>query len=301
MNRADLNRLRSERAEVMRMLGNIPKERVIDRGSLEYRLEVLDENIAQAGDIPAPARTVITFRGKPVVGSHGIFYDFGTKAIGHFADAVAKLAVPPEDEMGARGRIPGKAQNRLLITNAAVGSFGFELEEEPSNELHTEEPSSTAQAMKQVSEILEAARSSDDDLAKSIADAQPRAVTSVREFLDLLVKNDAVAAVAYGDHVVRFSHVAEVRDSYARLEPKNVHEDTKLFKGKFLGLLPHRRTFEFQLEGHEDPIVGKIPKGLAGIETINAHLNDLVQAKLKETRVGEGKPSFALVEVPQWL
>ena len=43
---ADLGRLRSERAEVVRILSNIPAEQVIDRGSMEYRLEVLQENIA---------------------------------------------------------------------------------------------------------------------------------------------------------------------------------------------------------------------------------------------------------------
>lgn len=43
---ANLGRLCSERAEVLRILSNIPAEQVIDRGSMEYRLEVLQENIA---------------------------------------------------------------------------------------------------------------------------------------------------------------------------------------------------------------------------------------------------------------
>lgn len=298
MNRADLDRLKAERAEVQRMLADIPEEQVIDRGSLQYRLDELEESIAAAGVIPAPAKAVITFRGKPVIGAHGIFYDFGTKAVSHFADAVAKLAVPADKALGERGVIPGKS--RLLITNAAVGSFGFELEEEPTNGLSGDEPSPTAMAMKQVAEILEGARRSDDELAASIADAQPRAVSSVRDFLTLLANNEAVSSVSVGDRVVRFSHIAEVRQSLERLDVGNVREETRPFQGRFLGFLPHRRTFEFLPDGQEDPIVGKVSQGIEGVESINAHLGQATSVQLKVTRVGEGRPSYALAEVPKW-
>lgn len=299
MNRADLDRLVSERAQVMRMLGNIPLDRVIDRGGLEYRLDELKKQIEQAGEVPPPAKAVITFNGKPVVGeSHGIYFDFATKALRSFANAVATLAVPDNVELGERARIPGKQQNSLVITGTALGSFGFELEEAPNGELGMESP--TAQALDQITEILSSTRASDDELASTISDVHPRALRLVRTFMELLVKNEAVMTLSTRDKSISFSHVAEVERSLERMQAANVHEAEEVIRGHFLAVLPHLRTFEFVKEGEQDPIRGKVPKSLSEVDTINDHRRKIVDAKFKVTKVGEGKPSYLLIELPDW-
>ncbi|MBK6552190.1 MAG: hypothetical protein IPG11_17565 [Flavobacteriales bacterium] len=164
-------------------------------------------------------------------GSHGIYYDFATKALGAFADAVAKLAVPEDEGMGERGRIPNK--NRLVITGTALGSFGFELEEAPTGELYSEEGTLTEQALEQITDILSNTRASNDDLARSLSDAHPRALTSVREFLDLLAKNDAIMGLTVKDRSFRFTQVAEVQQSLDRLKIDNVHEAEQIIRGRF--------------------------------------------------------------------
>lgn len=299
MNRADLDRLVSERAQVMRMLGNIPLDRVIDRGGLEYRLDELQEQIQQAGEVPAPAKAVITFNGKPIVGdSHGIYFDFATKALKSFANAVATLAVPDSVDLGERARIPGKQQNSLVITGTALGSFGFELEEAPNGDLGMESP--TAQALEQITEILASTRASDDELASTISDAHPRALKLVRTFLELLVKNEAVMTLSTKGKAIAFSHVADVERSLERMQAANVREGEEIIRGRFLAVLPHLRTFEFVKEGEQDPIRGKVLKSLADVDTINDHRRQIVDARFKVTKVGEGKPSYLLTELPVW-
>ncbi len=299
MNRADLDRLVSERAQVMRMLGNIPVDRVIDRGGLEYRLDELAEQIRKAGDVPAPAKAVITFNGKPIVGeSHGIYFDFATKALKSFANAVATLAVPDTVELGERARIPGKQQNSLIITGTALGSFGFELEEAPNGDLGMESP--TAQALEQITDILASTRASDDELASTISDAHPRALKLVRTFLELLVKNEAVMTLSTNGKAIAFTHVGEVERSLERMQAANVHEVDEVIRGQFLAVLPHLRTFEFVKEGEQEPIRGKVQKTLQGIDVINDHRRTSVNAKFKVTKVGEGRPSYLLIELPTW-
>ena len=41
---------------------------------------------------PDSGRQSLTFNGLPVIGSHGIFADFGMKAVSSFTDAVATVA-----------------------------------------------------------------------------------------------------------------------------------------------------------------------------------------------------------------
>lgn len=300
MNRADLDRLVSERAQVMRMLDNIPLDRVIDRGGLEYRLDELKEQINKAGDIPVPAKAVITFNGKPIVGdSHGIYFDFATKALKSFANAVATLAVPDTVELAERARIPGKEQNSLVITGTALGSFGFELEEAPNGDLGMESP--TAQALEQITSILASSKASDDELASTISDAHPRALKLVRKFLELLVKNEAVMTLSTNEKAIAFTHVAEVERSLERMQADNVRENDEVIRGHFLAVLPHLRTFEFVKEGEQEPIRGKVLKSLAEVDAINDHRRQTVDAKFKVTKVGGGKPSYLLVELPKWV
>ncbi|NKF31800.1 hypothetical protein HER21_35785, partial [Pseudomonas sp. BGM005] len=70
----------------------------------------------------------LTFRGKPVSGSHGIAAEFAGKAARAFSDAFNAISAGMRENLNYMGPIPEKGKNRLLITGTAVGSFGFEFE-----------------------------------------------------------------------------------------------------------------------------------------------------------------------------
>mgnify|MGYP000867311693 CR=1 FL=1 len=300
MNRRELENLRSERGEVLRMLKNIPQDRVIDRGSMEYRLRQLEDMINASSEHPIPARAVMTFRGKPVVGNNeGIYYGFATKAISSFADAVV-LAERDGDELSDLGPIPGKKGGGLIIKDTVIGSFGFELEEVIDSDQKPEEETRTAQALKQVGEILMNTQASDDELAQSISDVHPRVLRSLQSFLEHLAASGATAAFQVNDHTFRFDQIAEISRGAERLKTENVKEDEDVIRGRFIGLLPKRRTFEFVKEGETETLVGKVMKGLEDISIINNHLDAVTDVKFKVTRVGQGRPSYVLMEVPTW-
>src|SRR6476660_2187639 len=93
MNLQEYKQLLAERTSLQRLLAQIPDEDVLDRSGLESRLELVEDELRQVTPPSRePARARLTFRGRPVVGQHGIFAEFGAKATAAFADAVTKVA-----------------------------------------------------------------------------------------------------------------------------------------------------------------------------------------------------------------
>lgn len=117
----------SEIRELENLLAAISEGNVIERMSLESRLESAKAALAGLPQQFAP-KARLTFRGKPVFGSHGIAADFGGKAAGAFSDAFAAVAAGLSEGLRYMGPIPNRDKNQLLITGTAIGSFGFEFE-----------------------------------------------------------------------------------------------------------------------------------------------------------------------------
>lgn len=133
MNTQERLQLFAEKTSLERMLEKLPESSVIDRMSLEARkAEVEDALVAAPAPSREPVRARLTFRGKPIIGSHGMYAEFGAKAVNAFADAVAAIGASQTTALGTRGAIPNRGESQLLITGTALGSFGFELEEAPS-------------------------------------------------------------------------------------------------------------------------------------------------------------------------
>lgn len=302
MNRQEVHKLLSERSALERMIADTPAEEVIDLRSLRARLDVVKRELAdQPLDVRLPAKVRLTFRGRPVVGSHGIFAEFGMAATKAFTDAVALLAASFETDLAASGPIPNRAQNQLLITSTALGSFGFELEEHRDGLLPLEDESPVAQALNLTQELLRgAAAGSDDELTDVASGQDTRAVSAMRDFLKKLIDNEAVCAVTIGDKVFSFSDVGQVERSLARLGQENLHEEPQPFSGAFQGALPKARTFEFKVTLTGDVIKGKIGPGVTDPTTINQHLGVSTEIQLIATRIGQGRPRYVLDQLPTW-
>ena len=302
MNRHEANQWLAERSALERMIADTPADEVIDLRSLRARLDVVNRELEkQPLDTREPVKARLTFRGRPVVGSHGIFAEFGVAATKAFTDAIALLAASFETDLAATGPIPNRTQNQLLITSTAVGSFGFELEEHREDLLPPEDESALAQALIKAQELLYgSAAGTDDELTDAASGQDPRAVAALRDFLKKLADNEAVCAVTVGDKAFSFSDVGEVQRSLTRLGRENLHEQPKPFTGAFQGVLPKRRTFEFRVAGTGEVIAGKIGPAITEPSAINRHLEQVVDIQLVETRVGQGRPRYVLNELPDW-
>ena len=119
--------------------------------------------------------------------------------------------------------------------------------------------------------------------------------------MKILADNEAVCALQFRNHAFRFSDMGQVNRSLERLSQDNLREEEQFLEGEFEGVLPKkRRTFEFKVAGQDEVIVGKISPAVANLDEINAHLYKATRIKVMTTRVGNGRPRYVLLEMPQW-
>ena len=301
MNFQEYHSLLAERVSLQRMLAEIPLEFVLDRSSLQSRLGFIEHRLSEATPPNRePARATLTFRGRPVVGQHGIFAEFGAKATSAFTDAVAKVAAGLSGQLSPLGPIPNRDESRLLITGIARGSFGFELEEAPlDNRLDLGEETIAGQALELTQNLLKSTVGSDDELADSAVATNLRAVAAIRSFLELLANNDAVCALNVNDKRFQFKDVSEVRRGVERLSQDNLHEEETQLTGEFQGVLPKARSFEFKIAASQEVVRGKVSPTITSPDKINNHLHQLVTIDVLATRVGTGKPRYVLLKLPE--
>lgn len=301
MNNEDRQHLLAERTFLQRLLAKTPATARLTRMSDEARLRKVEAQLAALpADERTPARARLTFDGVPVIRSHGIFADFGMKAVSSFTEAVASVAASLSAPLAAMGPIPNRDQNQLLITSTAVGSFGFELEEYRAEQLALEDSSPVATALERTQALLQSTLGHDDDLADIASETDPRALDKVRTFLRVLADNSAVCALQYGGRGVRFTDVGQVNRSLARLAADNLHESEEQLRGEFVGVLPNSRSFEFKLASDQQIIRGKVSPRLQNVDDINGHLHQVVQIEVTRTQVGNGRPRYLLTQMPQW-
>lgn len=293
--------LLAEKSFLNRDLADTPSTAILTRRSLETRLRKVDAALTALGTAaPEPARARLTFNGLPVVGSHGIFADFAMKAVNSFTEAVTSVAASLRAPLASMGPIPNRDQNQLLITNTALGSFGFELEEYRPQQPTVADESSLAVALERTRALLQSTLGNDDELADVASETDPRALDKVRAFLRVLADNDAVCAFDFGQNQVRFLDTSQVRNSLARLEADNLHEKQDVLTGAFEGALPNARTFEFKLVAGGQVIRGKVAGAVQNIDQINEHRHAQVQIAVTVTQVGNGRPRYLLTQLPQW-
>lgn len=301
MNNDDRLHLLAEQTFLRRDLAETPETARLTRMSIEARLRKVDAELAVLPvDERAPARARLTFDGVPVIRSHGIFADFGMKAVSSFTEAVTSIAASLTAPLAPMGPIPNRDQNQLLITSTAVGSFGFELEEYRAEQLALEDFSPVATALERTQALLQSTLGDDEALADIASETDPRALDKVRTFLRVLSDNSAVCALQYGGRGVRFTDVGQVSRSLARLAADNLHDSEEHLRGEFLGVLPNSRSFEFRLASDQQIIRGKVSPRLPNVDDINGHLHQTVQIEVTRTQVGNGRPRYLLTQMPQW-
>ena len=295
MNIREYHQLQAERTTLDDLLERLPPENVIERTGLEFRKKEVEEALAsQPEPSRNPTRVCLTFRGKPIAGSHGIFADFGAEAVQAFTNTVATMGASQHAPLGSRGAIPNREEYRLLITGTASGSFGFELEEARYDLFPESSP--VESAIVQTMEILGATVGADEVLANAVSEADPRALEALRGFLETMADQDAVCAVEFNDDVFRFVDVGQVRRSQGRLSPENIHEEVREITGRIIGVLPSRRTFEFLEDETGELISGRIDRAIEDAAEINQVLNRSLKIRVDSKQVGTASPRYVLLE-----
>lgn len=296
MKRTDSQSLKAELLQLEGILNSIPESHVIDRVSFESRKRKVIELLQTFPEERFVNKAKLTFRGAPVVGSHGVLADFATKANGAFSDAFAAIIAGLEETLKYMGPIPDKSKNQLLITGTAIGSFGFEYELPGSGTELFPESLKPFDAFGLLMSVLKlSAEGSDDDIAEVLEEMHPRAVRKIREFLGVLDQSNALCGIEFQNDVFRYKDKDQLKNSMDRLKDDNIHEQWVAYIGEFQGVLPQTRTFEFRLSDQVGIIKGKVDFSIQDPDVLNREwLHKPVTLKLHETQVGLGRPCHSL-------
>jgi hypothetical protein len=303
MNHDEYNFVSSEIKELESLLEKIPKQKAINRIGLEARLKSAKEAIAGFNPEQSPRKARLTFRGRPVFGSHGVSAEFASKASVFFTDAFSAVVAGITENLRYMGPIPDKEKNQLLITGTAIGSFGFEFElpkvepEAPAEQAALFPISNRPEdAMHKLEKLFQvAAEGSDDDIAELVEEIHPRAVKKAAEFLGYISEQEAWCGLEFKESFFRFSGIDQVRASVERLKSNNIKESDDTFTGEFQGVLPKGRTFEFKLRDQEGVLRGKVGPDVQDADVLNREfLHKLVNVRLHVIQVGQGRPRYTL-------
>ncbi len=308
-----LRNLRSELTHLDSMLARIPPENVIDRIGLQGRRQQVVEELAGFDDVRTEFEpTRLTFRGTPVIGEQGIMAGFGTKIVGLFNNTIEAMGASSQQQLGSRGVIPSVDNYGMMITGVARGSFGFQLERASDQLILVAEADPVAEAVDRVKTIMEATLMTDDELAETLVDTDPRVIKDIREFLEELVENEATCAIESKRREFSFKNVDQIRRSVARLQEDNVVQRVVTLGGKFIGYLPDSRLAEFDVSETRDEdadflgeLVGtvvkaKVDPSVKDAESINASLENDKQITANAKRVGKSKPTFVITDAGLW-
>ncbi len=293
--------LLAEKNTLESMIKDTPSDQIINRMSLEARLKSVSKNLESiAIDEAELARIKLTFRGKPVIKSHGIFAEFGTTILAKFNDAISTMAAALFAPLSSVGRIPNRNVNKMLIVNVVPGSFGFELEEYISPDSDANSSVMLVQAIEKTQSLLQGLLGSDEELADKTEGIDKRAIGAVRGFLDTMAAEEAICSFNFKDNIFKFTDVGQVKNCAERLKDENIKQEENIsISGEFHGVLPNKRTFEFMIKANNELISGKISSGISNPDEINSMLKKDVEIKVTKTTVGSGKPRYLLIELPK--
>lgn len=286
--------LRSGLGELDSLLAMTPESAVISRMSLESERERIAEKLA-AFTPPArwPATARITFDGAPVAYRRGIDAAFAYQALEKYESAVASAGASLVGRLSHRGPIPNRENYRLLITNVATGSFGFEIEE--ANPSDGPDPSPTERGIGLVHTLLKTSASTDEDDDDAIAVAHPRVLSNVHGFLKTVADNRAVCSLAFNGDRFRFQDAAQVRESMRVLNPSNIREYDDAFSGHFLGYLPGSRRAEFVNHRTGEFLSGKVAGSVRSADQINDVRGLPFTLRVHIRRASARKPIYTII------
>ena len=304
MNIHEYRSLLSEQGALKTLIDESPETNVIGRMSLEHRLSKVESELERyKGHSPRLISVSLTFRGKPVSGSHGIRADFGSAAVKAFANAVTLVGASQRSWLPATGRVPHGGDYQLMITGTALGSFGFQVEDASEQLPLVGEVTPVEQAIKRIKGILEASTGSDEQLEHAIGDTDKRAVRSVGAFVQRVAVSAAVCALEFNGDVFRFRDPSQVRESADRLNQFNIEEVDLTFAGCFQGYLPRARSAEFQIEKMfgdieseiMNPVItGKVDPSVANTVDISEIIGEPVRINVRRRQVGAGRHHYTI-------
>ena len=146
--------------------------------------------------------------------------------------------------------------------------------------------------------LVLAATGSDDDLSALINEIHPRAVRKMADFLKYLLDHGAWCGFEFKERKFKFSGTEQVQRSFERIKDENIKKTEELLAGRFQGVLPKERTFEFWVSNTQNVIRGKIGMDIQDPFEINkTFLDRSVKTIFSVLQVGQARPRYTLEKI----
>ena len=308
MNVHEYRFLLSERATLEKMLDNMSPQNVIGRMSMERRLHEVVRQLDAYQDCSSEVIDArLTFSGKPVSGSQGIWMEFAGLASRNFQVAVTAVGAGSRSELPSRGIIPNAEDFRLMITGTIPGSFGFHVEDSSQQIRLIGEPSPLELAIEQVQSIFAATVGTDEELADAVTQTDQRAISALKDFLKTVADGGAVCTLVFKNKEFGFLDTNQVRRSQDRLS-RDIVENKVILMGSFRGFLPEALQAEFYIsdtQGEEagfltdkiDTVVrGTVESTVTEQMNINEILGKELKVHARTRRFGPAQPRFTFID-----
>lgn len=291
--------LLAEKNSLERMIAEAKNPNSISIRSLKARLQDVIDEISHIDPSHLTKKAVITFRGRPVDGSKSINADFSAKALEGLTNMVASVAASANHTLNYFGAIPNKNRHTLKITGIAVGSFGFELSlPAPQDDLIDGQKNDTEETITNIQTLLQyGLTGTDEQISDLVETIHPRAINNIRNFLSLMKDQEALFALQLNNTTTRIETNKQLLGLIERFSDENIQEKEETYRGRFIGVLPKTRTFEFQ-DDSKHIIKGKIGAHVQNPAYINQeYLDKPVTVSFHTVRVGNAKPKYKLMDI----
>lgn len=274
--------------------------------SLLRRISQLEGELS---DLPVepklePETLNVSFRGQPVRGSYGISARFVGDAIGSLVKAVSAIGGSITRGLKGTGQFPGARDFDFMLTSMTRGSVGFKLEHRrpwPQHRLDFGDASPVSEALDRAIQILQASKEDDEErLSEAIADLDLRAVQRVNGFVKRLHVAEATCALSSSRGSVKFDSLSEVWTSHQLLHKSNLRSEEVTFEGRFLGVLPEGRMFEFEMADGR-VIRGRIDRSIEEPMRFNDHLRSRARIRAVQARVRSSLSRLTLIDDPEFF
>lgn len=291
--------LLAEKNTLEAMIANAKNPKSMSVLSLKSRLGQILAELDGIRPTQLIKKAVITFRGLPVNGSQSIDAEFSAKVLDGLNDVIASISASNIGLLGYHGIIPNKSAHALQITGMAVGSFGFELALPLSqDDLIDGQVNDTGQTIKQLQSLIRLGiDGGDEEIGDMLEQIHPRAIVKINDFLQIISRHGALFALQFENNTIRLNSDEQLYHIIKRLSSDNIKESEGVYQGKFKGLLPNSRSFEFESVSGE-LVKGKIDQAVKNPDIINQeYLNIPISVKLHTTQFGNSKPKYRLLDI----
>lgn len=263
-------------------LQTIPKELFLERGNLEWMIYQEEKKLAALEHIPLPVLTLLlTFKGKAVNGTESINAKFISNVSSSFTDIIGFFNKSFK-------KIDG---SQLIIKDIVRGSFGFEFEALPGNQL-TLLDNNTELSLAKFQEYLEHfLNDGDDELDTFLIDVNPTLINKMINFLTINSKHESWFASNFAGKELAIKNKEEIDTIISKISiPADENEIT--LEGSFHGCLLSAMRVDFVAD--EETYTIKLASGIQEAEAILKNDKSPAKIRLKQVTRGGRKPKYLL-------